>query len=82
MSDSMDNGKILEHLIILNGQMSGVQASLRHILAAVDGNGQPGLQQKVASLEKTKNRLVGAWFAVTGLLGLVDWLWTRHWIHR
>ena len=43
----------------------------------LNGNGQPGLVQKVEGLEASKNRVWGVGAAVTFIGGLVEYLFHR-----
>lgn len=38
----------------------------------ISGNGQPGLRQRIESLEDSKNKIIGG-AAVTGVVGTIIW---------
>jgi hypothetical protein len=44
---------------------------------AVNGNGQPGLAQKVEDLEASRNRLAGAGAVGAFLIGVAEWFFHR-----
>lgn len=76
VSDSHD--AMMTHVLDLKKDMGNVLGRLDRIQAAIDGGGQPGLQQRVALLEKTKNRLVGAWWTISGIISFLGYLLGSH----
>lgn len=57
------------------GNLSGRLALIER---DISGNGQPGLTQRVESLEGTRSRVWGAFGVLSGLAGLLEWLTHRH----
>ena len=74
----INNSMLLSHVLDLKKDMGNVIGRLNQIQAAIDGGGQPGLQQRVASLEKTKNRLIGAWWTFSGVMSFLGYLLGLH----
>ena len=68
----MDN-EIVNHLIDIKTNLASQDVRLEKIETAVLGNGQPGLAQKVESLEAHKNWLWGAGATISTLLGWIGW---------
>jgi hypothetical protein len=50
-----------------------LKAKIENIEHVVIGNGQPGLQQRMGSLEASKNRLWGAGWLMGILWGVVEY---------
>jgi putative N-acetylmannosamine-6-phosphate epimerase len=69
----MDNKQENEMFAIL-GKLSADVETVKH---AVMGNGQPGLVQRVDSLEANKNQLWGVGGAITFLAGVAEWFFHR-----
>ena len=70
--EAEDVGKILETLGRLAGEAAAANARADLIAKEVNGNGQPGIRQRVDDLEASKNRIWGALGAVSFLAGLVE----------
>ena len=74
----MSNDPILENLLELKESVGGINERLDRLHAAIDGNGQPGLQQRVQSLEQARSKLTGIAFGIgavwTGLITLIEYL--------
>lgn len=68
---------LLDHLIDIKQTLAGQNEKLDALERAVLGNGQPGLTQRVETLEGAKNRLWGAGAVVTFLAGLAEFFRIR-----
>jgi hypothetical protein len=66
-----------DHIVELAAAVARIEAKLDVIDRGVNGNGQPGLKQKVEDLEASKNRVWGVGAAVTFFAGLAEWLLHR-----
>ena len=67
-----------QHLLDLVATVARMEAKLDAIDRGVNGNGMPGLKQKVEELEASKNRVWGVGAAVTFIGGIAEWLFHRH----
>lgn len=61
-----------EHVIDLVAAVARIESKIGDLDKNLNGNGQPGLQQRVQDLEASKNRTVGA-IAVLGTIGTGIW---------
>lgn len=62
---------IVGHLLEIKALQAAVATKVEAIEKAVDGNGQPGLKQRVEALEGSHNRTVGASAVLGALSGFV-----------
>ena len=69
--------EIDDHVIALTAAVARIESKLDAIDKGVNGNGQPGLAQKVEELEASKNRAWGVGTAVAFLGGLAEWFFHR-----
>lgn len=67
-----------DHIIELAAAVARIEAKLESIDKGVNGNGMPGLKQKVEDLEASKNRMWGAGALGTFLLGIAEYFYHRH----
>lgn len=74
----MDNEQlIIEHLVELKGGQAELSARMGSLEKAVLGDGQPGLAQKVESLEASRNRVWGIGSAVVFIGGIAEYFFHR-----
>jgi hypothetical protein len=66
-----------DHIIELTAAVSRIEAKVESIDRGVNGNGQPGLKQRVEDLEASKNRMWGMGTAGAFLLGVAEYLFHR-----
>ena len=63
-----------EHILELTAAVARIEAKLDAVDKGLNGNGMPGLKQKVEDLEASKNRVWGVGAALTFFAGLAEWL--------
>lgn len=73
------NDPVLDHLMDIKTELAYQTAKLDVIDKVINGNGQPGLVQKVGNLENNKNWLWGMGTAVSAVAGMFEWLFHRKW---
>ena len=66
-----------EHVIELIASVARIEAKLDAIDKGVNGNGMPGLKQKVEELEASKNRVWGVGSAIVFIGGVLEWFLHR-----
>lgn len=69
--------ELVEHLMTLQSGQTALATKIDNIDRAVNGNGQPGLAQKVEELQASKNRMYGLGAAITFLSAVGEWLLHR-----
>lgn len=69
---------LLQHIVDIKSGIGNIDTRLGGLERAVTGNGQPGLVQKVESLDGSRKWFAGAGAAITFLLGVAEWLIHRH----
>lgn len=72
MSDSQQ-----DYNIALAAAVARIEAKVDAIDRSVNGNGQPGLVQKIEELEASKNRIWGVGAALTFIGGVAEYLFHR-----
>lgn len=71
MSDSSD---VLSHIIELKESVGRIEQKVDTAVRAIEGNGQPGLRQRVESLESDRSKMWGVGAAVTFVGGAFEFM--------
>lgn len=54
-----DNQDVLLHILELKGSLSRIEQKVDTAVKSIEGNGQPGLMQRVGSLEQDRAKVFG-----------------------
>lgn len=74
----MDNDTIFEHIMEIKSAQAETLAIVTVIAHDVNGNGQPGLKQKVEELQEWKSKQIGALAVFGALGGVLEYLFHRY----
>jgi len=66
-----------DHTVVIVTSIARIEAKLDAVVKSVNGNGMPGLVQKIDALEASKNRVWGMGAAMAFIIGLAEWFFHR-----